>query len=307
MASWRPSTHKQYSTYLKKWQGFCEVNDVDIFLPTVEQVLQFLTELYQAKCGYSVLNTARSALATVVMLPGNIKIGDHPLISRFLKGVFQMRPALPRYTQIWDIDVVLNYLRTLSPANKLNLKMLTYKVTMLLMLLSGQRIQTVQMLNIDFMKITNCAARFKVYDKVKQTRPGNHLQDLSFKAYAPDRRLCILTYLRQYLMVTEPLRGNEKQLLISFAKPHKPVSRDTISRWLNSVLESAGIDTNIFTAYSVRSASTSAAKSKGASMEQVLSAGGWSAASTFGKYYNKPIMKLDNDYGALVLKGKSTD
>lgn len=178
---------------------------------------------------------------------------------------------------------------------------------MLLMLLSGQRIQTVQMLNIDFMKITNCAARFKVYDKVKQTRPGNHLQDLSFKAYAPDRRLCILTYLRQYLMVTEPLRGNEKQLLISFAKPHKPVSRDTISRWLNSVLESAGIDTNIFTAYSVRSASTSAAKSKGASMEQVLSAGGWSAASTFGKYYNKPIMKLDNDYGALVLKGKSTD
>lgn len=95
---------------------------------------------------------------------------------------------------------------------------------------------------------------------------------------------------------------------ISFAKPHKPVSWDTISRWLNSLLESAAIDTSIFTAYSVRTASTSAAKSKGASMEQVLSAGGWSAASTFGKYYNKPIMKqLDNDYGAIVLKGKCTD
>ena len=228
MASWRPSTHKQYSTYIKKWQTFCEGNDVDIFSPAVEEVLQFLTKLYQANCGYSSLNTARSALATVVILPGNIRIGDHPLISRFLKGVFQMRPALPRYTEIWDIDIVLNYLRTISPANKLNLKLLTYKVTMLLTLLTGQRIQTIQLLNIDFMKITSSCVRFKVHDKVKQTRPGSHLKDLSFKAYAPDRRLCILTYLTQYLVETEPLRTNGKQLLISFAKPHTPVSRDTI-------------------------------------------------------------------------------
>ena len=58
----------------------------------------------------------------------------------------------------------------------------------------------------------------------------------------------------------------------------------------------------------MRSASTSAAKSKGASMEQVLSAGGWSATSTFAKYYNKPVMnQLDNDYGAIVLKGKVQD
>lgn len=176
---------------------------------------------------------------------------------------------------------------------------------MLLMLLSGQRIQTIKMLNIEYMTITESTVRFKIQDKVKQTRPGKHLQDLCFKAYAPDRRRCIITYLRHYLTLTESLRGSDKQLLISFAKPHKPVSRDTISRWLKSVLESAGIDTSVFTAYSVRSASTSAAQSKGASMDQVLTAGGWSAASTFGKYYNKPIMRhMDDDYGSIVLRGK---
>lgn len=303
MASWRPSTHKQYSTYLNKWQVFCKSNGVDILLPTVEQVLQFLTELYQAECGYSALNTARSALATIILLPGNIQIGNHPLISRFLKGVFQTRPTLPRYTQIWNIDVVINYLRSLSPATMVTLKELTLKVTMLLMLLSGQRIQTIQMLSIDYMHITNSCVKFKVHDKVKQTRPGCHVQDLSFKAYAPDRRLCILTYLKRYLDLTESLRKEEKQLLISFSKPHKAVSKDTISRWLKSVLDTAGIDTSVFSAYSVRSASTSAAKAKGASMDQVLSAGGWSAASTFGKYYNKPIIKqTETDYATIVLK-----
>ena len=160
-----------------------------------------------------------------------------------------------------------------------------------------------QMLSISYMHITNSCVKFKVYDKVKQTRPGHHVQDLCFKAYAPDRRLCIVTYLKHYLDLTESLRKEHTQLLISFSKPHKPVTRDTISRWLKNVLDAAGIDTSVFTAYSIRSASTSAAKAKGASMDQVLSAGGWSTASTFGKYYNKPILKQsDTDYSTVVLK-----
>lgn len=129
--------------YLNKWKEFCGKLHIDIFSPTVQQVLTFLTDLYEANASYSTLNTARSALSTIITLPGNISVGNHPLVARFLKGVFQIRPAMPRYKQIWDIDIVLNYLRTASPATKLSLKDLTCKVTMLLMLLSGQRIQTI--------------------------------------------------------------------------------------------------------------------------------------------------------------------
>ena len=305
MASWRDSTKKQYAGYLEKWQSYCSEQNIDSFSPTIEQVLHYLTELYQANCSYSAINTARSALSTIITLPGNVTVGNHPLVSRFLKGVFQTRPALPRYTQIWDINQVLAYLRHMSPVEKLTLKDLTVKVTMLLMVLSGQRIQTIQMLSLEFMTLTKSTVMFKVHDKVKQTRPGKHLKDLLFKAYAPDRRLCILTYLKAYLTATQSLRGEENQLLISFAKPHRPVSKDTISRWLKKLLTLSGIDTSIFTAYSVRSASTSAARSKGVPMDQILSAGGWSNASTFSKYYDKPILNQANgeDYGTGVLKG----
>ena len=88
MASWRDSTQKQHAGYLQKWQSFCSGRQVDMFSPPVAEVLHFLTELFEANCGYSALNTARSALSTFIILPGNVSAGNHPRITRFMKGVF---------------------------------------------------------------------------------------------------------------------------------------------------------------------------------------------------------------------------
>ena len=302
MASWQDSTQKQYAGYLQKWQRFCSGRKVDIFSPPVEEVLHFLTELFEANCGYSALNTARSVLSTFIVLPGNISVGNHPLVTRFMKGVFQSRPTFPKYAEIWDVNVVLSYLKTLSPVAKLSLKDLTYKVTMMLMLLSGQRIQTIQLLDLKDMTVSKSQFTFKVSSKVKHTKPGRHLQDLKFTAYAPDRRLCIYTYLQKYLAVTKPLRRDETKLLISFHKPYQAVSRDTIRRWIKQVLSNSGIDTNVFSAYSTRSASVSAANLKGVPLDKILLAGGWSHASTFSEYYNKPIVSTHGcDYGSSLL------
>ena len=300
MASWRESTQKQYAGHLQKWQRFCYRRKIDMFSPTVAEVLEFLTELYQSNCSYSTLNSARSALSTVVILPGNISVGSHPLVARFLRGAFQTRPALPRYTSIWDVKVVLSFLKTLSPASNLTLRDLTLKLKMLIMLVSGQRIQTIQLLSLDNMKVRTSTVEFMMPCKVKQTKPGRHISNVIFKAYAPDRRLCVYNYLKTYLEVTQPLR-NQTQLLISFTRPHKAVSRDTISRWLKEVLSKSGIDTKLFTAYSTRAASLSAAKAKDTPMDIILSAGGWSNASTFAKYYNKAIDKPNTDFATNVL------
>lgn len=264
-------------------------------------VLKFLTELYESNCSYSTLNSVRSALSTIITLPGNISVGNHPLITRFLKGVFQTRPSLPRYTSIWDVGVVLTFLKTLSPASKLILKDLTFKLTMLLMLVSGQRIQTIHSLDIENMITHSSYFQFKIPCKLKQTKPGRHLEDLCFKAYAPDKRLCVYNYLKAYLEATRLLRPQgQTQLLISYTNPYKAVSKDTLSRCLKSVLNSSGINTKVFTAYSTRAASTSAAKAKDTPVDTILAAGGWANASTFSKYYNKAIIHK-NEFADNVL------
>ena len=46
------------------------------------------------------LNTARSAMSSVIIVPNNVSFGNHPSVCRFMKGVYEMRPVLPRHQEI---------------------------------------------------------------------------------------------------------------------------------------------------------------------------------------------------------------
>lgn len=86
-------TQKQYWLYLEKWQSFADRRAVDPLYPPVKDALEFLQGLYDRGLGYSCLNTARSALSSFTVLDGNVTLGNHPLVQRFLKGVFQTTSA----------------------------------------------------------------------------------------------------------------------------------------------------------------------------------------------------------------------
>ena len=110
--SWRTSTRVQYSSYIKKWMEYCNKREIDPISPSVASGINFLAELYHKGLSYSALNTARSALASVIVLQGNQSFGNHPLVSRFLKGTFTTRPALPKYKEVWDVNTGLEHLKT---------------------------------------------------------------------------------------------------------------------------------------------------------------------------------------------------
>ena len=52
----------------------------------------------------------------------------------------------------------------------------------------------------------------------------------------------IKAVLRKYLEMTKDKRGQESRLLISFQKPFKAVTADTLSRWVKATTSQAGID-----------------------------------------------------------------
>ena len=91
---------------------------------------------------------------------------------------------------------------------------------------------------------------------------------------------------KEYLRRTKVFSDGHTQLLLSNLKPHLPISKDTLARWIRDVLHKAGVDTH-FGAHSTRSASTSAATSKGLPIDIVLKAAGWSSASTFTRFYKR--------------------
>ena len=182
-------------------------------------------------------------------------IGSHPLIVRLLKGIYLLRPPTPRYSSTWDVSKVTDYLKTLAPLNELNLKSLTLKTVMLCALASAQREQTLCALDLNCMEDSGNSISFRVTERLKTSRPGKSLE-VSFSS-SDDGLICPVAALKEYISRTAALRVSDNGMLVSklflsFIKPYNLISTATVARWIKSVLQSAGIDTSVFKAHSVK-------------------------------------------------------
>ncbi|XP_064631964.1 uncharacterized protein LOC135490622 [Lineus longissimus] len=294
LRSWRGGTRVGYDSYLRKWESFCLRHGCDQRHPSVSKVLDFLLQLYKTGLGHSALNCARSALSTIIIFPGNVPCGQHKRVCQFLQGVFNERPSLPRYTVTWDINLVLLYLEKVDTSS---IKELSQKTVTLLALLTGQRLHTLHKLKRENLKFSVGVCSFYVDSLLKTTKPGRHRKAIVLKEFTDRPDLCIVDTLRHYVSRTDDA-CTDGALFISYVKPNKAVSRDTLSRWVSCSLRDSGVDITSFSPHSCRSASTSKMKAIGVPIDDVLHCGGWANAKTFAKFYDRPVNTSDNDANA---------
>lgn len=266
-----------------------------MFQATIGQVLQFLSELFNTGVGVSALNSARSALSAILQPIDGKQVGEHPLVTRLLKGVKAKRPSLPRYKCIWDPNLVLKHLQD-SDNNKI--KDLTLNLTMLLALVTGQRAQTLHALKLSDMEVNEGSVTFTIACPLKTREPGATIHLMSFEC----QKLCVVTLLHQYIARTKSVRQDEG-LLLSFVRPFRAVTCDTVRRWLLSVMETSGVNTTIFKAHSTRAAATSAAQRHKVPIASIMKAGMWRSENTFVRFYSRPVVKEDNSFAEGVLGG----
>ena len=244
--------------------------------------LEYLTERYHEGLGYSSIITAKSAI--IALHPS---LQGTPLLSRFMKGIFNLRPSLPRYTCTWDVEIVLNHLQTIN-LEDIDLKVLSRKLATLLLLLSGQRLQTLHVIKLSNIKITATDCVIYIDSLLKTSCPTAHTNVLRFEFYE-SVNLCVIRHLQKYIELSSLRRGSCDQLFISYTKPYHAISKDTISRWVKTFLQASGVDIPTFTTHSNRSASTSKGLATGIPIEKIMQAASWSNAKTFARFYNKPI------------------
>ena len=300
LASWRSKSNKTYDSHFKKWLRWCTSRGSDPISGPVSEVANFLAELHREGYQSSSLNVFRSAVSSVHEKVDGVEIGKHPTITRLLKGAFHERPPLPRYVSTWDVNIVLQYLKGLGPSSDLSLKQLTYKLVMLLALTRPSRSADLSSLSLARRRFSPEGVTFLPATLAKQSRQGKPLVEFFFPSFSHDEGLCPVQTLRQYESVTFPLRlGVQQELFLAIVKPHKPVSSCTIARWLKCVLNDAGIDVNMFTAHSVRGASSSAAAMAGVTTNDILKAADWSTDSVFRRFYYRPVHS--SSFGDAVL------
>lgn len=302
MASWRNSTKRSYENTIRQWKLYAAESEVDPISPPVTVAVNFLAKLFKKGASLSSICLARSALSCYLNLRDG-KFGELDCVKRFIKGVYESRPSVISESKIstWDVNIVLNLLESWYPNEKLSLKNMTLKLTMLLALLSGQRLQTLHDLDINNMILTESKCPFFISTLLKHSKRGSHQKPIEFLAFTDNPSLCIVEAIKTYVNMTQKIRGrnNSSKLLITLQKPHNHASKDTISRWVKSVMCLAGIDLDVFTPHSTRSASTSSVFKTGLSVKTILSAAGWSQSNTFARFYNKEIKY---NFGQTILR-----
>ena len=297
------STLKQYETAYKAWWKFCQEWGYSVFEGNTQQLLQFLNDQLNTKqLKFGSINNLRSALSLIL----NYDITINPSVKRFMKGIFRMHPPKRKYDFIWDTNIVLDYLEQRVPTHKISLMGLAKKTATLLALVTGHRIQTLARIRVDQMIISPEGVQIFISDHLKTTNKNNANPCLQIP-YFPERPgICPATYLESYVNRTAAIRSEvQDYLFLTSRPPYQTASTSTISRWIKCTLADAGIDTSVFSAYSVRHAASSAAYKNGVTLETIRRTAGWTESSKmFAKHYHLPSRNL-KDFAKCILSDKA--
>ena len=157
--------------------------------------MDFLAFMFESGYEYRTICKYRSAIST---LHNNIEgrsVGEHPQVNSLITGASNNQPPQPKYNFIWYIQLLLDYLLNNSDLSD---KLLTFKVTMLLALMSATRVTCLHILDTRFMVKTSQKYVSKFHKLHKSWRQGQKPTPLEFAAFSQDKELCVVSALDEY-------------------------------------------------------------------------------------------------------------
>ena len=296
----RPGTSSQYNSCWQYFVNWCISRETDPAEAPLAEVLEFLSHLFRERgLAYRTINCYRSAISSFHAPIDGSNVGKHPLVSRCLKGVFNLRPPLPKYTFFWDVRTVLDHLSSWNSPKMLDLKQLSVKSVTLLAINCHGRSSDLTSLDLSQHWSSDSKIVFWSGKLLKQSNPSKPFKKFEVQK-DQDVRICPFVHLKEYIDRTSSLRQNATQLFVSYVKPHKPVTSSTLARWMLDALEQSSIDVDKFKAHSIRGASTSKAVNMGVSINDIISTADWTNIRTFEKFYHRPLES--EDYFPAVLQ-----
>ena len=240
-------------------------------------------------------------LSSVLPAIDKTPVGQHPYIIRLLKGVFNSRPPIRKLVPEWDLPIVLNMLKNppFEPLKLISLKYLTWKTVFLVAITTFRRCSDIQSLSLGdgSVNIQKKGITFIRHGLSKQDRPFHDNSKIFVPAFPENKALDPKRSLYHYLKRTDQFRykseTREEKLFLAINKPHKPVTSQTISRWIVQTIKKAYTvnkkKIGKVKGHSTRSIGPSWALFKGASMKNILDSADWSQPLTFTKFYLKDV------------------
>ncbi|KAK2823508.1 hypothetical protein Q7C36_020108 [Tachysurus vachellii] len=307
------STRALYSNKWRVFEEWCGRRVIIPFQCSVRDILCFLQDLLDKRKAFSTIKVYLAAISACHVGFGDRSAGQHPLISRFMKGARRIRPVSRQMVPLWDLPIVLEALsqHPFEPLEAVSLKYLSLKTALLLALVTAKRVSDLHALSVSpsclqfapgLTKVSfrpNPAFVPKVLESTYRC-PSTELAAFHPPPFSsPEERklnaLCPVRALRAYVGRTAGFRTCD-QLFVSWATPHtgKPLSRQRLSHWIVEAISVAygcrGLQPPAgLRAHSTRGMATSWALLRGVSVLDICSAASWATPHTFVRFYRLDV------------------
>ena len=240
VAAWRKGTSAAYTSAWGKWDSWCRERKINPVHAPIASILEFLTAEFHAGKAYRTLNDYLSAISSTHPSINSVRVAGHPLVVQSLKGAFNLRPPLPKYSTTWDVDVLLSFIEKLGPNGSLSPKDLSQKLGILLTLTAMHRVSEVVAHDRRFRQFSPEGVSLQLPELIKKTKVGQNLKTSFHASFPNNPNLCVVQCLQEYERRTLSFRGFDpakpNRLFLSYIRPHKLITSESLSRWIKDVL-----------------------------------------------------------------------
>ena len=136
-------------------------------------------------------------------------MGQHPLVCRLLKGVFNKCPPQPKLFPSWSVRDVLSLLKTWGDNSTLDFQRLSWKTAFLLAIISFKRSSDLIRLDIreEFMQFNTDRVILQLISLGKTDRSTHLGCPITVLSFPENSFVCPVLCLKQYILSSNNFRG----------------------------------------------------------------------------------------------------
>lgn len=323
----RKSTNANYDHKWGTWTRYCreQKKPIDPLHPKPHHIANFLSQLFtQQNLAHATLCNYRSAITTTIKAARGCDVShlsSDPHIAQVLEGVKNEFPEKQVQTPLWDVFLVLKYLRgaPFEPIQNCSLKLLTQKAFFLVMFACSRRLSGMHALSgldkdVEFSSTNDsCILSFLPEFRAKNQDALSDSQCVEIPSLSrilgPDDQdllNCPVRMIKQYLKRTHAHRLGKRRFFISTSPSYKKdISKNTMAAWLRDLITDAyraallEPPVGASRTHELRKVSTSLGHSRNVSMANLMKAAYWRSENTFTSYYLRDIRakRLNDTFG----------
>ncbi len=293
-------------SYAFKWhifENWCMAHHVDPVHCQVVSVLEFLQDKLSSGTCPGTLRVYVAAISACHVLTDGVSVRKHPLVARFIRGAKRLRPPTRATVPSWDLAIVLEGLvmTPFEPLESAPIRFLTLKMFFLMAITSLKRIGDLQALSISPSCLDFAPGLVKVilhpHPNYLPKVPFSTMNPVVLEAFCPPpfttpeqerlHLLCPVRALQIYVHRTSQWRKSEQ---LSYAMGLQPdciaLGEDAIALAYEARGQASPLGVR---AHSTRGVASSMALARGAPLQQVCDAAGWSSPHTFVRFYSLDV------------------